>query len=177
MTLLAILIFSTGIALGADIRLELRGNYFSPSENAFKDIYGGGMMYGAKFSIGIRKNLLLWLEGSHFSKKGELTFTKEETKLSMVPLGVGVGYRISSRSLSFYTGLGFNYYHYKESNPIGEVSKDGLGYVAKAGSYLKLTRGLLIDLFIDYSYCKIKPADFEINIGGFGLGTGIAYEF
>jgi len=49
--------------------------------------------------------------------------------------------------------------------------------VGRAGSYVKVTKGLLIDFFADYSYCKIKPADYEVNIGGLGLGIGIVYEF
>jgi len=35
----------------------------------------------------------------------------------------------------------------------------------------------LIDLYLSYSYCKIKPADFEINIGGIEAGIGIGYKF
>lgn len=177
MTIIAITIFWSGIARAADIRIELKTNYFAPSDKAFKDIYGGGIMYGGELNIGIRQNLDLWLRGSRFSKKGELTFTREETKLRIVPLGGGIAYRISTRSARFYTGFGLNYYHYKESNPIGEVSKSGLGYTGRAGSYVKVIRGLLIDFFADYSYCKIKPADYEVNIGGLGLGIGIVYEF
>jgi hypothetical protein len=42
---------------------------------------------------------------------------------------------------------------------------------------MKVTGGLIIDLHISYSYCKMKPADYRINIGGFEAGIGIGYEF
>ena len=69
------------------------------------------------------------------------------------------------------------YYQYKESNPLGNVSKGGLGYVGKLGSYIDIAGGFLIDLYINYSYCKLKPADFEINIVGLEAGVGIGYRF
>ena len=170
-------IFSSGIANATDISVELKAHYFHPSEKAFRDIYGGGMMYGGEVSIGVWKGLEVWFGGSYFSKTGELTFTKEETKLKIYPLGGGLKYRLSEGVLSFYIGAGLNYYQYKESNPLGDVSKGGLGYIGKIGSYVKVTGGFLIDLYVNYSYCKIKPADFKINIGGIEAGVGIGFSF
>ena len=80
-----IIIFSvvllSGAANASDVIVELRAHYLHPSEEAFRDIYGGGMMYGGEVSIGVWRGLDVWFGGSYFSKKGELTFTKEETKL------------------------------------------------------------------------------------------------
>lgn len=57
------------------------------------------------------------------------------------------------------------------------MSKGGLGYIGKIGSYVKVTGGFLIDLYVNYSYCKMRPADFKINIGEIEAGVGIGYEF
>lgn len=170
-------VFMLGVVNAADFKIELKGHYFQPSEGAFKDIYGGGIMYGGEVSIGVWQNLEVWFGGSYFSKTGELTFTKEETKLEIFPLGAGLKYRLSEGVLSFYVGAGVNYYQYKESNPLGDISEGGLGYMGKIGSYVKVTGGFLIDLFVNYTYCKIKPADFEINIGGIEAGFGLGYKF
>lgn len=167
----------SGLAYTADVTVELKVHYFSPSEQAFKDIYGGGLMYGGEVSVGVWRDLDLWLGGSYFSKKGELTFTKEETKLELIPIGVGAKYRILSGNFALYVGLGLNYYQYKETNPIGDVSEGGLGYIGKVGSYVKVSERLLIDLYVNYSYCKVKPADFKINIGGLEAGAGVGYRF
>lgn len=170
-------IFLSGFANAIEILVELKAHYLSPPEQAFKDIYGGGMMYGGEMSIGVWRGLEVWFGGSYFSKKGELTFTKEETKLKIYPLGAGLKYRLSEGTFSFYLGAGLNYYQYKESNPLGDISKGGLGYIGKIGSYMKITGGFLIDLYLNYSYCKLKPADFKINIGGLEAGVGIGYRF
>lgn len=170
-------ILLSGLANAADFIVELKIHYLHPSEEAFRDIYGGGMMYGGEISIGVWKGLDVWLGGSYFSKKGELTFTKEETKLEIYPLGGGLKYRLTTGVFNLYAGAGLNYYQYKESNPLGDVSKGGLGYIGKIGSYVKVTGGLLVDLYVNYSYCKIKPEDFEINIGGIEAGVGIGYSF
>lgn len=176
--MIAVTISFSGLADATDFMVELKGHYFSPSEKTFRDIYGGGMMYGAEASIGVWRELEIWFGGSYFSKKGELTFTIEETKLRIVPIGVGVRYSFPIHEMvNIYGGIGINYYSYKEENPIGEVSKDGLGTVVKGGGLVKLVKGLIIDAYIGYSYCKIKPADFDINIGGIEAGIGLGYEF
>ena len=175
--LIALVCFMSGLANAADVIIEFKGSYFSPSESFFKDIYGGGIMYGAEVSFSVWKQLDVWLGGSYFTKKGELTFTKEETKLDIMPIGGGLKYRLTTGVFNLYAGAGLNYYQYKESNPLGDVSKGGLGYIGKIGSYVNVAGGFLIDLYVNYSYCKLKPADFEINIGGIEAGVGIGYKF
>ena len=167
----------SGLANASDVIVELKAHYLHPSEKAFRDIYGGGMMYGGELSIGVWRGLEVWFGGSYFSKTGELTFTKEETKLEIYPIGGGLKYRLSTGIFDLYAGAGLNYYQYKESNPLGDVSKGGVGYIGKIGSYVKVTGGFLIDFFVNYSYCKIKPADFKINIGAIEAGVGLGYSF
>lgn len=175
--IIAIAILLSGLADASDFTLKVKGNYFSPSEKAFKDIYGGGWVYGGEANFGIWKNLKLWVGTSFFSKKGELSFTGEETKVRIIPIGGGVKYVSSVGGINYYSGIGINYYLYKETNPIGDASKGGFGIVGIIGSFMKVTGGLIIDLYINYSYCKMKPADYRINIGGFEAGIGIGYEF
>lgn len=174
---LAILIFLSGIIHAATFTIELKGSYFSPAEKAFKDIYGGGTTVGGEVSIGIWKKLHFWLGGNYYSGDGGLTYTGEETSLQILPIGGGLKYEFSSGTLCFYGGIGMNYYQYKESNVIGDVSKGGIGLIGKIGLNLNVTQGLFLDLFINYSYCKITPADFTINIGGVDVGAGLGYKF
>jgi hypothetical protein len=175
--MIVVLLFVSGSVGAANVILEFKIQYFSPTEEVFKDIYGGGVMYGGEVSIGVWKGLELWLGGSYFSREGELTYTKEKTELQIIPVGGGLRYRWQGRSLSPYAAAGLIFYNYKESNPIGEVSAGEGGFIAAIGTYVKIAGGLLIDLYANYSVCELSPADFEINIGGFGAGIGIAYEF
>ena len=176
-TTVLFLIALAGIIQADDVIIEVKIGYFFPVESAFKDIYGAGVSYGAKLTIGVWKNLSLWMEGSYFSKKGELSFTKEETKVKIFPVGAGFQIHIERGIVKIYGGSGVKYYQYNESNIIGEVSKGSLGYVSKAGILINVYKGLTLDIFGDYAYCKMKPADFRINIGGFSAGIGLGYTF
>lgn len=170
-------VFLTGISNAAKFTIEIKGSYFSPTEAAFQDIYGAGITYGGEVSIGLWKNLQFWLGGNYYSGDGELTYTGEETNLQIIPIGGGLKYEFSKGTLRFYGGIGINYYQYKESNVIGDVNEGGIGFVGKIGVNLNVTRNLFFDLFIDYSYCKMTPADITINIGGIAAGIGLGYVF
>ncbi|MGD2295285.1 MAG: hypothetical protein PVF22_05560 [Candidatus Aminicenantes bacterium] len=155
------------------VTIEAKGSYFYPSEEAFQDIYGGGLMYGGEVSVSIWKNLELWVGGCYFTQDGLLTFTQEDTTLKILPFGGGLKYRITNGVLGLYIGAGVNYYDYRESNVIGDVQKGGVGGVAKLGLYIEPVKMFVVDVFAEYSYCKMTPADFTINIGGIKAGIGL----
>ncbi|HDZ27145.1 hypothetical protein LCGC14_1260590 [marine sediment metagenome] len=179
LAIIAATIFLSGLASAFNISVELKGSWLQSSERAFEDIYGDEliMMYGAEISIGIFGPLEAWFEGSYSLKKGKLSFTQEETKLKIIPTGAGLKFRFPVEEIDFYVGVGLNYYAYEESNPLGEVKKYGLGYIGKIGASKKIMGGLMIGFYLDYSYCKLKPADFGVNIGGFHIGWRLGYEF
>lgn len=174
---IALVFISTSIQ-AAELRIELKMGYQYPSDRVFRDIYGGGLKYGGEASISVWKGLAVWLEGSRFVKEGELTFTKERTKVQIIPLGLGIRYSLPLHDkLDLYAGAGLQYSRFKEENPIGEVQESQLGYVAKLGLNQRISKGVLIDVFAEYSYCRMKPADFEFDIGGLSAGVGVGYEF
>jgi len=175
--ILAILFFIQGLANAGEVLFKIKGSYFYPSDKSFQDIYGAGLMFGAEASTEILKNFEMWVEAGYFSKKGELSFTKEETKLRIIPVGGGVRYLFPARRLRYYFGLGVNYYRYREANLLGTVNYGRLGLAAKAGSFIKLKKKIFIDLYLGYSFCKMKPADFRFNIGGVEAGIGVACQF
>lgn len=175
--LLITILFTSGFAFSIDLFLEVKGKYFLPSEDAFQDIYGSGIKYGGEINIGVLKNLYIWFGGDYFSKNGELTFTGEETTIKITPIGGGLKYMFEMRGFKPYLGLGILYNQYSESNVIGDVNEGGMGFIGKLGVNLIVAKGLLMDFFIDYSYCKMTPADFTINIGGIAAGIGLGYKF
>lgn len=177
-----ILLFMTfnialGFSYGLDLKIEIKGSYFYPSEQAFKDIYGGGFSFGGEISVEVLKNLSIWLGGNYFEKKGKLTFTREDTKIMLTPIGGGIKYEFPTGKFSPYLGLGAYYYLYRESNLLGDVSANEIGYIGKLGTYIYLSNHFIVDLFLNYSYCEIQPVDFKIDIGGLEAGIGIGYEF
>ena len=179
--LIAMLFYSASGAFSQEKRkrnyIKVGAHYFSPTEQRFKDVYSSGIAYTGEIGIGVWKGLKLWIGASYFTKKGELFFTKEETKVQIIPIGGGIKYLLIEGKTNLYTGIGLKYYQFKETNPIGEVSKSGLGYVGGVGVFMRVIGGLILDLRIDYSYCKIKPASRNIDIGGLEAGIGIGYQF
>jgi outer membrane protein W len=170
---LVLMVFMASAAASASI--GLKGAYFSPWDSDFKSIYGRGWMSGLEITFNITKGLDAWLDGGYFARTGVLTYTQEETKLMLVPIGAGLRYRILTGKVAPYVGAGARYYMYRESNAIGDVNKGGVGFVGKAGVLISIIQGIGIDLSAGYSWCKMKPADFEFNVGGLELGAGIVF--
>lgn len=177
LVIMGMMIF-TSLSAATDIKLELKGHYFSPSNQDFKDIYGAGFMYGGEAALGIIGNLDFFLAAAVFSQTGELTFTGEETDISLVPIRAGIKYFIHlTEAVDFYLGGGISYYLYEEINPIGEVSDSGIGYMGTAGINVFLSENFFIDVFGSYSSCKVQPDEFEVDIGGLEAGCGLGLRF
>jgi len=175
--IIAITIFLSGLANAAGFMVELKAQYFTPSEKAFKDVYGSQMTFGGEIGIHLGKGISIWAGGDYFSRKGKLSFTEEETKMQIIPLYVGIKYRFSAGKINPYLGLGIGYFQYKESNPIGKIEEGDMGYIGEVGCLFKIKGGLFFDIKGSYSYCKVKPAEIKAALGGLKAGIGLGFEF
>jgi len=171
------ILFVAASANAADYMVELKMSYFTPSKQVFKDIYGGGSMYGIKAERSLYKKIKLIVETGYFYEQGKLTFTKEKTTVKIFFLGPGVIYKYSKGIFDLYAGAGFRYYQFEEKNPIGHVREGSLGYFVSLGTYINIMKNILIDFDINYSGCKVEPADLKVEIGGLEAGIGVVYEF
>jgi opacity protein-like surface antigen len=176
--ILAFAVIFTASASATDFMYEFKAHYFNPTEQRSEDIYGSGWAFGGEFAFGVAESLFVYFSGSYYARTGELTYTREETKLKIIPLALGAKYHFNlTRGLNFYGGAGLTYHIYMEENPIGEANKNGFGFVINAGLLTYVTEGLFLDGYVNYSYCKMKPANVDINIGGLEAGLGIGYKF
>jgi hypothetical protein len=176
--ILIVVLLSSTIATAEGIIFEIKGSYFSPSDKDFRDIYGGGLMYGGELTIGVYKGFSVWFGVNFFTKTGELTFSQEETSVNNSLYGGGLKYNFySGKRIDIYGGLGAYNFHSKESNIIGNVTTSSFGPVGKFGLNINIVEKFLFDLYFEYSYCKVKPSDFGVIIGGFSTGIGLGYEF
>jgi hypothetical protein len=164
-------------------RLEISGSYFFPSEKAFRDIYGPGGEVGLDIGRTIWKNIEFHLEVRYFNKSGRLTFTQEKTRVKILPLGAHLRYVFLKKGLHLYAGVGLSYCLFQEKNPIGKVDDSRFGLSARIGGYKKI-KGLknfikhfIIDGYVSYHYCEIKPAEVKVDIGGAGFGMALGFEF
>jgi hypothetical protein len=172
-----LLVLMSGPAFPNEALFKLKAGYFHPSDKDFRAIYGGGVKSGLELSTEVATNVELWIEAGYFAKKGELSFTKEATSLKIIPVGGGVRYIFPLRRLGLYFGAGVLYHRFRETSPLGTVDWGRPGLVAEMGSSIRLRGRLIADAHARLFYCRMKPADFSFNIGGYDLGVGLAYEY
>lgn len=156
---------------------EIKGSFFIPTEQAFKDIYGSGLSYGGEIGFTLFPGLALWAGGEFYSAEGQLTFSEESTEIQIVPLWAGLKLSLPNEKISPYVGLGVGYFLFKESNPIGTVNDKKLGLIGQAGVMFKVLNSMFLDIQGSYSLCKVKPEDVEADLGGLRATVGIGFEF
>lgn len=157
--------------------LEVKGGYFLPTEKVFKDVYGGGPLYGGEFDVRLSGGLSLWVGADYYKKKGKLTFTQEETTLTLKPISGGVRYLLGVGRLQPYVAIGVAYVKYREESVIGSIDEGDVGFLGQAGVRLKVAGGFFLDAQARYSTCKAEPADVSADLGGFHAGLGLGINF
>lgn len=179
--ILAVFLFISGPLLNAQtgdsFRIEGLVQYFQPSDEAFKDIYGSGMMYGGEISIKVWEWISIWAGADYYSEAGKTTFTQEDTDLRITPIYGGVMFQLPNRNFQPYTALGIGYFLYEEENPIGQIDGGEIGYIVQLGLRVKTFGPLFFDIKGGYSICKTQPGDLEVDLGGIKGGIGIGLEF
>jgi opacity protein-like surface antigen len=154
-----------------------RFGYFLASDSDFKNIYGNGAVFGGELRLG-GKRIASWLEANYRWRTGKFSFTGEETKVNVMSLEGGALYRIMSGNIWPYVGAGIGYYMYNEKNvPLGEAKQSKIGFCAAAGVSAIIAKLLVLDFRFKYSVCNMKPADYDINIGGLTIGMGMGVRF
>ncbi|MDW7761644.1 MAG: SH3 domain-containing protein [Acidobacteriota bacterium] len=157
--------------------LMARFGYFVASDSAFNEIYENGPVFGGELRLGGRK-VAGWLEGGYREHKGKFSFTGEKTKVNVIGVELGVLYRLSTGTFQPNVGTGVGYYMFNEKNaPLGEAKENKIGFCGIAGISIIPTKDLVLDLRLKYYTCKMRPADFDIEIGGLSLDLGIGFSF
>lgn len=167
----------SAMAWSMDISLELKAKWLAPAEEAFRDVYGGGIGFGGAVVFGLSDHWEASLEADWFSREGELTYTKEPTEMSLFALGADLKYLIPLKGVTLYAGPGIYLHRFSEDNRLGEAEKSGLGFKLKAGALVPLSGRFRLNLFAGYSFCKMTPVNIEIAVGGFEAGLGLRYTF
>ena len=163
--------------LASDLSMTIFGQYFIPSDSAFKDLYGNGGAFGGKIKYSFGTNYGIWLSGSYYKQEGELSFTKEETVVKVVPLAAGISFQIPGEWLRVYLDGGLGLFYFNEDNPIGKVTSNRLGYLARIGTSFFPVKNLIFDVYMQFSSCKIRPVEIEASIGGLSFGVGLGWRF
>lgn len=170
--LLAVFVGS-GLAYGQKVSVEAKALYFQPASSDFKDVYKGGLAFGGEIDVTIAGGLGAWAGAHVFSKTGQMTFTEEETKLSLTPIYAGLRYRFGVSRAVPYLGAGIASIGYKEETPLGDVSGSAIGYAGQAGVVVKLGKKAFVDFKAMYTSGKDAPIEVEADFSGFQFGVGV----
>lgn len=166
------------LALAGGIRVEVKGSYFSSANSTFRDVYGGTAKFGLEAGLEVAKNISAWAGVDYVHKTGKLTVTPDETRVTLMPLGLGVRYEVPvGTKLRFHVAAGVQEVFFKEENVIGTVNTNAFGFIAAAGGVFALTKNIGIDFFISWSTCKMTNEGLSFKVGGLDAGGGIEIRF
>jgi outer membrane protein W len=176
-----------------DVILEMKGAFFQPINCTFKNIYGGGAIFGPELTFNIFRNIHGFVSYDYFTKNGSSIGLSTPTSVNFMALGVGVKFMgCVSDHARLYAGLGFEPVYLTTKNCSSYVSpktqKWGFGGIAKFGAYIDLPHSFVLDLFADYSFVKVSPScctgsplgyiqPTKADLSGFIFGAGIGYRF
>jgi len=159
------------------VSLEVKAGYFMPTEKVFKDVYGSGLAYGGEVGVNLMSGLSLWAGADYYNKKGKLTFTGEDTEITLMPVSGGIRYSLGVGMIRPYVGAGVVYVKYKETSVIGSIDEGDVGFLGQVGVRLGFASRFFLDVQARYSTCKAKPGDVTADLGGLlaSLGLGVSF--
>jgi len=155
------------------------GNY-GMNEPRFKAAYQeAGVIRGMALSCQLIYDFDFYLEIRYLNKLGLLTYTKEETKLQLLPISLGIRYVRPMGWAYPYLGVGPDFYLYYETNPIGTVFNSAKGFHFQGGSYFQFLKKLPLWLNLKLKYTKVKTEENnrKIELGGFEYEAGFVIVF
>jgi hypothetical protein len=167
------------LTLNAGLR-NITGINDENGNNLYEEVYGkNNLIYGIDIGYNFGKFFQAFLHGEFFTAKGELSFSKEETTLTIIPLEIGarVKYMLGRQMFYPYFGVGAGYYLYKEENLIGTVDDGQFGFFTEGGINVYFLDYLFLDLKMKYIIFKVDGVNEKVDLGGLALMGGIGFSF
>ncbi len=163
-----ILLFFCGITLFAGdlFKVGVTSGYFIPSDEIFKEVYDGDLVYGLKLGVHVWNGFYVWVSGLQYKKFSETTYTGDITRLTLNPLYLSLRFTAPLGKVNPYVGGGYTYLSFKEESTIGAIEDSGSGYCLEAGIEFNLSSRFILDLNAGYSSVSITPFDEKIDLGG-----------
>lgn len=149
-------------------------------EPRFAAVYkNNGPFIGVSFSGNLVFNLNLYLDVKYMSRSGTLTYTKEETTLSFLPISGGLRYVLPLDYVHPYVGVGTDVFFYYEENPIDTVVNATRGTHLLVGAYIHPLEDvpLALNLRLKWTSAKTTEQERSINLGGLEYGLAVAFLF
>jgi len=158
-------------------------------DDAFADVYDQfNLSLNADLALKIGKSFEIFFHSDFMSLKGALTYTGGETKLSLIPIELGLRFIMGKKKLHPYLGLGGGFYMFKEESEIGEFDENVFGFFAETGLRYDLSKRFFFDLKVKYVNFEVKPEAPDVgegeyiyvenrNLSGLALQGSIGIQF
>lgn len=175
--------------------LEIKTGYFFFSDSKMRKVYDKGgldVQLSASYPLlSLNSGWILSGYGAleYFHRSGKSINGDQKTSLWSIPINLGIKpvYAISS-DMHYYFAIGPRYFYIHQHNDSPYLyrskSKNGLGLFVNTGFNYLLEDNVVIDLFGEYSYAKMRFHGRESNVytrrtqvGGFTLGGALGYAF
>lgn len=175
-------------------RLDGNIGYFYPSSKQLRKVISNGVDYQLMLTYRFSPSLGVFFGVDYFSEQGRSTGTHSKTKLTLVPLTLGLKattvlstFCNSSHVLQGYFLVGPRWYFARATNCVDYLSHHN--YAQGAGGVIGfgleyLVNCLSINGFVNYSQAHIhvnssrnnvkKP---DVDVGGFVIGGGVGFNF
>ena len=164
-------------SIGAGIR-NVVGVEDKNGKNLYTEVYKKyNIAYSIDFGCRLSKSLRLFLHSDYFSADGKLTFTGEDTDLTIIPVELGIRFFMGKTKIFPYIGGGIGYYFYREENVIDTVEDKKFGFFCEGGLKFQSTKLLFIDLKFKYTFLKVDGFEGQVVLGGLGIIGGIGISF
>lgn len=161
-----VLICGTTLFAGDLFKVGVSSGYFIPSNEIFKEVYDGDLVYGFKLGVHVWNGFYMYASGLQYKKFSETTYTGDITRLTLNPIHLMLRYTAPLGKANPYIGGGYTYIKFKEESTIGEIDDSGNGYCLEAGIEFNLSSRFILDLNAGYSSVSITPFDEEVDLGG-----------
>lgn len=170
--------------------LEIKGGYFFFSDDKMREIFDqGGLDVQLSGSYPLWKWLQIYGSIEYLERHGKSLNDRQKTRIWEVPLSLGLKPVISiCPKVQYYFTLGPRYFFvhvHSDSKFVDKsIDENGLGGFVNTGFHFFPMRHLLVDIFGEYSFKRMRfhPSKThvygnKIEIGGFTFGLGLGYAF
>lgn len=181
--------------------LEIRASYYHSTSSEFRELFHDGTDYQLTGTLPVfcggdqcwLNGINLWGAVDYYYKHERIPTTDEKYNIRLVPVTFGVKYFFPALALpsgpNFYAAAGMKYYFLRTHTDADlakrTIDKNGMGGVVEAGLISSLCDGVVLDVFVSYSFKTFgAPSSSDPAIQGTGLnlnsvnvGGGIGYMF
>jgi outer membrane protein W len=170
--------------LAADSFIEARGNY--PSLREFRKFYENTGTYGLEFDFQAVDQFYGWVGAYYGSHNGKTIHDKNQNRVALLPVNLGMKYIAMARLVQPYIGVGAETTYLRDRG-FGARRKEnwGLGPIFKGGLIVNASERSFIDVYADYSLMGMhwhKNSDKYVviekkDVSGFSFGGGFGRRF